>query len=98
MAVRTFAQRPPGQCLETIAVVSRRIGRRSGRRHPEEFPAALKLLRTMAIAEEAEVPDAVKSVRQHMDQEATDDLLGREGHRLPAVVISVVLPAKADLA
>jgi hypothetical protein len=26
----------------------------------------------MAVAEEAEVPDAVKTVRQHMDQEATD--------------------------
>jgi len=52
----------------------------------------------MAITEEAEIPDAVKSVRQHMDQEAADELPGVEGHRLPAVVIPVILPAEADLA
>src|SRR5208283_908570 len=52
----------------------------------------------MAVAEEAVVPDAMKPVRQHMDQEAADELLGREGHRLLAVVIPVILPAEADLA
>src|SRR3984957_17871576 len=52
----------------------------------------------MAVAEEAEVPDAVKPVRQHMDQKAPDELLTREGHYLLAVVISVILPAEADLA
>src|ERR1700722_17943610 len=51
----------------------------------------------MAVAEEAEVPDAVKPVRQHMDQKAPDELLTREGHYLLAVVISVILPAEADL-
>jgi hypothetical protein len=30
-------------------------------------------LRTMAVAEEAEVTDAMKSIRQHMDQEAADE-------------------------
>ena len=52
----------------------------------------------MAVAEEAEVPDAVKSARQHMDQKSPDELPTREGHRLLAVVIPVILPAEADLA
>jgi hypothetical protein len=32
----------------------------------------------MAVAEEAEVTDAVKPVRQHMDQEAADELVSRK--------------------
>jgi len=62
----------PVNCLETVAVVSRRLGS-PGRCHPEQFPAQRKLARTMAIAEEAVVPDAVKPVRQYMDQEAADE-------------------------
>src|ERR1700744_5019754 len=98
MATWTRPQRLSDQCLETIAVVARGIDRRFGRCHPEEFAASGELLRAMAIAEEAEVPDAVKSVRQHMDQEAADELLGREGHRLPAAVVPVILPAEAEFA
>src|SRR4051794_11636451 len=52
----------------------------------------------MAVAEEAEVPDAVESIRQHMDQEAADEFIGRERHRLLTVGISIVFPVKADLA
>jgi hypothetical protein len=43
----------------------------------------------MAVAEKAVVPDAMKSVRQHMDQEAADEFLTRKGHRLLAIVIPV---------
>jgi hypothetical protein len=84
--------------LETIAVVARGIDRRFGRCHPEEFAASGELLRAMAVAEEAEVPDAVEPVRQHMDQEATDEFVRRERHRLLAIVVLVILPAEADLA
>src|ERR1700686_823437 len=52
----------------------------------------------MAVAEEAEVTDAVKPVRQHMDQEAADELVSRESHGLLTVVIAIILPSKADLA
>src|SRR5208282_2449222 len=61
MTVRALPQRLPGQRLETIAVVSRRIGCWLGRYHPEQFPAALELLCAMAIAEEAEVPDKLRA-------------------------------------
>src|SRR5271165_7022641 len=45
----------------------------------------------MAVAEEAVVPDAVKSIRQHMDQEAADELASLEGHRLLAAAVPVIL-------
>src|ERR1700686_1205816 len=93
-----FPQRLPRQCLKAIAVVGGRIGCRVGRHHSEQLPAQRQLLGTMAVAEEAEVTDAVKPVRQHMDQEAADELFSREGHCLLTVVIAVILPSKADLA
>src|SRR3954451_2550594 len=52
----------------------------------------------MAVAEEAEVPDAVKPVRQHMDQKAPDELLTWEGHYLLAAAVSVILPSEPHFA
>src|SRR5271165_5099026 len=98
MAVRTFSQRLSRQRLETVAVVSGNLSRRSGRCHADQLPAARELLCTMAVAEEAVIANAVKPVWQHMDQEAADELPGLEGHGLLAVVIPVILPAEADLA
>jgi hypothetical protein len=42
-----------------VAVVTGRIGRPSGQGHLEELAAALERVRSMAVAEEAEVSDAV---------------------------------------
>jgi hypothetical protein len=56
---------PAGQCLETIAVVCRRIGCRSGRRHPEEFAAQRQLSGTLAVTEEeafCQVPPLVSAM------------------------------------
>src|SRR6202000_2542268 len=44
------------------------------------------------------VTDAVKSVRQHMDQEATDELPAVEAHDFLAVFLPIILPAKLDFA
>ncbi len=52
----------------------------------------------MTVAEEAIVPDAVKPVRQHMNEEAADELPTIQRHRLLAVAVPVILPAEADLA
>jgi hypothetical protein len=49
MTMRALSQRLPGQRLETVPVVSRRIGCRFGRCHPEQFPAAPEFPRAMAI-------------------------------------------------
>ena len=97
MTVRTCAQRLPGQCLVTVAVISRRIGR-CRRRHSEQLSAALKLARTMAVAEEPVVADGVKPIRQHVNQEAADELATIQGHDLLAIAIPVIPPAELDLA
>src|SRR5690348_3012014 len=52
----------------------------------------------MVVAEEAEVADTMEPVRQYVDQEATDELTGFEGHRFLAAAVAVVLIAKADFA
>jgi hypothetical protein len=97
LTMRTFSQGPASQRLEAITVVGGWL-RTNGRRHSEQFPAALKLAGAVTVAEEAIISDAVKSVRQHMDQEAADKLLAVEGHRLLAVAVPVILPPKRNLA
>jgi multidrug resistance efflux pump len=52
----------------------------------------------VTVAEEAIVPDAVKPVRQHMNEEAADELPTIQRHRLLAVAVPVILPAEPDLA
>ena len=42
------------------------------------------------------MPDAVEAGWQHVQQEAADELLGGEAHRLEPVWLAVILPAEAD--
>src|SRR6266851_2805150 len=97
VTVRTLPQRPPGQRLEPLAVVTGRFGR-CGWRHPEQLPAALEFPRAVTVAEEAVVPDAMEPARQDMDQETADELRAIERHHLLAIAVPVILPAEADLA
>src|ERR1700747_1911064 len=46
VTVRTLPQRPPGQRLEPLAVVTGRFGQ-CGWRHPEQLPAALEVPRAV---------------------------------------------------
>ena len=67
----TPPQRPSGQRLETVVVVSGRIGGSwCSRHHLKQFSATLKLSCAMTVAEEAEIPDAVKAIRQHTSRRA----------------------------
>jgi len=52
----------------------------------------------IAIAREAVIADALEASRQHMEQEAADEFLGREGHCSPGSAVAIVLPAEANLA
>ena len=52
----------------------------------------------MAIGEEAIVADAMEAVRQGVQQEAADELVGGERHDLGLAVVAVVLPAEGDVA
>ena len=49
----------------------------------------------MAIGEEAVVADAMEAVRQDVQQEAADELVGVERHHLGLAVVAVILPAEA---
>ena len=49
-------------------------------RHVELPARSCEVLGAPAVGEEAAVTDAVKSVGQHMDQEAADELVGVERH------------------
>ena len=60
-------------------------------------PAQGELLLAVAAGEEPEVADAVEVTGQDMEQEASDELLGREGQGLELAVMAVVAPAEAGL-
>src|SRR5438477_327050 len=42
------------------------------------------------------VTDAMEAVRQNVEQEAADELVGAKGHHLLLVVVAIILPAEAD--
>ncbi len=52
------------------------------------------------FGEKAVVADAMKAFRQDVDEEASDELVSTERHRLPAgaAVLAIVLPAEGDVA
>jgi hypothetical protein len=52
---------------------------------------------SIAIAEEAVVADTLESLRQDVEQKATDELVCRQSHGFLLVVVTVVLPLKTDL-
>ena len=64
----------------------------------EQSAALDQFLFADAIGEEAEVADADQSGRQHVEQEAADELDRIEGHGLGAGMIRVVFPVEADVA
>ena len=50
------------------------------------------------VGEEPEVADADEAFGEQMQQEATQELIQRQGHNLLGIVMSRVAPAKGDLA
>ncbi len=56
------------------------------------------MLGTMAIGEEAIVPDPHEALGKHVEQKPSDKLLDREAHHLHFVAMSVVPPTETDLA
>ena len=67
------------------------------RRRVEQLAAERQLLGAMAVGEEAVVADAMEAVRQGVQQEAADELVGGEGHHLRLAVMAIVPPAEGDL-
>ena len=63
----------------------------------EVLPAESKRLTAIAVGEQTEVADLDEATRQHVKQEATDELNRIEAHDLDAVVVSGVAPFKTHL-
>ena len=71
--------------------------RRGGRVGDGEQRAAQReLFGAAAVGEEAIMADAMKPVRQRVQQEAADEFVGFQRHDLVLVVMPVVAPAEAD--
>src|ERR1700674_2174941 len=86
-----------------LAAVGRGIlvGSARGRRHGERFAGARDVVAAGAAGEQAVMADAMEAVWQHMDEEAADELAGRERHdlvaRRPIGAIILVLEGDADV-
>jgi hypothetical protein len=50
------------------------------------------------VGKESEMPNAAEATRQHMKQEATNELVSVERHHLGFVVGTIILPAEANAA
>src|SRR6516225_11888985 len=97
MTGRALPQAMPGKILAAVAIVLfGRVDRRLGNRHAEQVAAVGKLLRAMAIAEEAVIADAMEARGQDVKQEAADELIGRDGHDLLPIAVPIVLPAETN--
>ncbi len=64
----------------------------------EEFSQSLHLFDTNVVGEQPVVTDAMKAWRQHVDEKATDELIGGQGHGLVSItpLAAIVLPFKGD--
>ena len=51
----------------------------------------------ISIPEEAVIANALEPVRQDMEQEPPDELLGGQGHRFTLTAVAIVFPLEADL-
>ena len=93
--------RPPqhGQgCGVAVLDRRRRLGSAWEHWHGEQLAGSRDVVGAGAVGEQAVVADAVEAVRQHMDQEAADELVGCERHHLVALAAfgAVVLPPEGD--
>ncbi len=84
-----------------ILVLSRGIILRAvlnSQTYGEQSEAVLQFGRAYAIGEESELADTNQSGREHVEQEAADELDCIQSRDCGAALVSVVLPVKADAA
>lgn len=64
----------------------------------DQMSTKVDLVSTVAVAEKTEMPDAHESFWQYVDEKASNELLGWQGHGSDPVPLSVILPTKGYLA
>ena len=69
------------------------------RGHTEQASAKCKLVDAMSVGKEAVVANAMEAVRQHMEEEATNELRDRDSHDFALVIaaLPIVLPEEPDV-
>ena len=72
------------------------FGRRLGPRYGQQAATKVQFGGPLAVGEEAVMADAVEAVRQSMQQETADELIGIQGQGLGFATMTIVLPAEAD--
>src|SRR4051794_21603248 len=90
---RALPEGRAGELFAAIAIVLHRVVR-LGFRHAQQGAAAGEFRSPVAVAEQAVVADPLKAVRQDMEQEAADELVSVERHRLSAAALAIILPAE----
>jgi hypothetical protein len=63
-----------------------------------ELPAQRELLCPIPTSQEAKIANTLEPVGKYVKQEPTDEFVSTKRHRLLAVVIAIILPAKLNLA
>src|SRR5215472_5970499 len=81
-----------------LAIVFGFFRRRRGGWHPQKLPAKRQFLFTIAIAQETVIADALKSIRQDVQEETADELVRIQRHRLLLAIMTIILVAECDLA
>src|ERR1700674_1462650 len=76
-----------------VVAIHRRI------RHTEQASAKCKLVGAMSVGKEAVVANAMEAIRQHMEEEAANELGDRDTHDFALVIAAfpIVLPAEGDV-
>ena len=84
-----------GAWVVVIIVVA--IHRRAG--HIEQASAKRELVGPMAVGKEAVAANAMKAIRQHMEEKAANELGDRDSHDFALVIAAfpIVLPAEGDV-
>ena len=84
-----------GAWVVVIIVVT--IHRRAG--HIEQASAKCKLVGAMSVGKEAVAANTMEAIRQHMEEEAANELGDRDTHDFALVIAAfpIVLPAEGDV-
>ena len=83
------------EIAQTLAIITATAFRL--RRHLIKKPSDHgKLGKAMTVGKEAIIPNAMEAIRQAVEQEAVDELVGVEHHHFRLVVLAVIAPPEAD--
>src|SRR3984957_10793882 len=100
MASRALMEGEAGEFFVSVAIILVRsfVGLGLQLRHAEKFATTGELVLTVAVAEQAVITDPLEAAGQDMDEEAADELVGIQCHRLLLAAATIILPLEANLA